>query len=333
MSAAPGFVSALVATALLAAGCGSSSSSSSVHSPTTSPATKHSTTTATATPTAPVTLSAGSLAPLPEPRSGAAAAAFGGNVVVSGGLSTAGVSTPTVYRLELAGSPATLPPLPGPVHDAASAQIGNRLLLFGGGESEGSDRIIQLLPGSPKLVGQLPQALSDLVAATVGSTAYVLGGWNGSATSRAIYAVSPEGAVSSAGELPIGLRYPSAAALGTKVIIAGGETSAGEPVTGAWSFDPATRTISRLPDLPVPTDHAAAAVLNGRFYLIGGLRRGEFTDAIISWAPGESHWQSAGHLPQALADLDAAPLGTGIAVIGGRGASGRVASVELLRAG
>ncbi len=278
-----------------------------------------------------MTLGAGQLAPLPDARSGAASAAFGGNVVVSGGLSTAGVSTDTVFRLEQAGQPATLPPLPGPVHDAASTAIGSRLLLFGGGESEGSDRVIQVLPGPSKLVGQLPVALSDLAAVTVGETAYVLGGWNGTATNAGIYAVSATGAVATIGHLPIGLRYPAAAALDGKVIIAGGENSDSVPVTDAFSFDPTTHAVTRLPDLPVPTDHTAGAVLNGRFYIIAGLRRGEFTDAIISWAPGETRWQNAGHLPQALADLDAAPLGNGIAVIGGRGVSGRVNSVYLLR--
>jgi Kelch motif len=315
---------------VLLAGCGSSSSSSSGPGSGTSrsASTSSRSTTTSATP---VRLAAGPLAPLPEARSGAASAAFGGNVIVSGGLSTAGVSTDTVFRLEQAGAPATLPPLPGPVHDAASSAIGSRLLLFGGGESEGSDRIIALLPGSPTLVGHLPQALSDLVATTIGNTAYVLGGWNGTTTNASIYAVSTSGAATTVGTLPLGLRYPAAAALDGKVIIAGGENTSSVSVTNAYSFDPATHAVTKLPDLPVPTDHAAAAALNGRFYLIAGLRRGEFTDAIISWAPGETRWRSAGHLPQALADLDAAPLGNGIAVIGGRGASGRVASVELLR--
>ncbi len=321
--------------ALLVAGCGSSSSSSSsgAGSGASHSASGSQTTTRTSATTSavPVTLSAGQLAPLPDARSGAASAAFGGNVVVSGGLSTAGVSSDTVFRLEQAGQPAVLPPLPGPVHDAASAAIGSRLLLFGGGESEGSDRVIQVLPGPSKLVGQLPVALSDLAAVTVGDTAYVLGGWNGTATNPGIYAVSATGAATTVGHLPIGLRYPAAAALDGKVIIAGGENSDSIPVTDAFSFDPTTRSITRLPALPVPTDHTAGAVLNGRFYIIAGLRRGEFTDAIISWAPGETHWQNAGHLPQALADLDAVPLGNGIAVIGGRGASGRVNSVYLLR--
>jgi N-acetylneuraminic acid mutarotase len=319
---------------VIAAGCGSSSASSSPgasHSGHSSATTSHTTATTSASPAAPVSLAAGQLAPLPEARSGAASAAFGGNVIVSGGLSPAAVSTDTVFRLEQAGQPATLPSLPGPVHDAASSTIGSRLLLFGGGESEGSDRVIQVLPGPSKLVGHIPQALSDLVAATVGDTAYVLGGWNGTSTNASVYAVSASGAATTVATLPIGLRYPAAAALDGKVIIAGGENTASEPVTNAYSFDPATHAVTKLPDLPVPTDHGAGAVLNGRFYLIAGLRRGEFTDAIISWAPGETHWRPAGHLPQALADLDAAPMGNGIAVIGGRGASGKVASVEFLR--
>jgi serine/threonine-protein kinase PknK len=313
--------------ALGVAGCGGSSSSAS-HSTTTAAVHHH----APATRPRPTTLlAAGSLA-LPSAREGTATAPFGGgSIIVSGGQSAAGTSTSTVFRLDPLGHAGALAPLPGPIHDAAAAEVAGRLLTFGGGQFEGSDRIIQVLPGQPRQVGTLPQALSDLDAAVIGSVAYVAGGWNGSVTNPDIYAAQPTGGVTRVGTLPIGVRYPAVGALAGKLVVAGGETTAGTPTTTASMFDPATDRVTPLPALPVATDHAAGAVLNGRFYLIGGLRDGVFTDAIISWAPGEPRWRPAGHLPTALADLAAAPFDGGIAVVGGRGAAGTVATGTLLK--
>jgi N-acetylneuraminic acid mutarotase len=268
---------------------------------------------------------------LPAPRERTATTPFGSSLFVSGGLSSAGVSTASVFRITASGSATRSAPLPSPVHDAAAASVGGRLLVLGGGESEGSNRIVELLPGPPHLVGSLPQALSDLDAATIGDTAYIVGGWNGSVTNRDVYAVTSAGAVRSVGSLALGVRYPAAAALTGRVVVAGGETSAGTPTTTAVTFDPASGRATQLPPLPVAADHAAGAVLNGRFYLIGGLHEGVFSDQILSWAPGEARWRRAGHLPAAVADLAASPFAGGIVVVGGRDANGPVASAVLLR--
>jgi hypothetical protein len=278
-------------------------------------------------------------AALPAARTGGAAAAFNSDVVFSGGLSSAGTSTATVFTLTRGGRSATAGPLPGPVHDAAEAQLGSRLLLFGGGQSEGSDRIVRVLPAPSSVIGRIPQALSDLDAVVVDNVAFVIGGWNGTETNRAIYAVKPTGSGAGAGlqvhavaQLPLGVRYPAAAPLAGRVIVAGGETTSGTPTAAAWSLDPATFTVTPLASLPAPTDHAPGAVINGRFYLLGGLRRGSFTDAILSWAPGERRWRTAGRLPSAISDATAVSLPGTIAVLGGRGASGALATVTWLAA-
>jgi N-acetylneuraminic acid mutarotase len=253
-------------------------------------------------------------------------------IIVSGGLDQAGTSTNTVLSLDPEGRTSALATLPVPVHDAASAVLAERLLLFGGGESEGSDRIVQVRPGAPHLVGRLPQPLSDLTATTIGSTVYVAGGWNGTDTNREIYAVSPSGSVSRRASIAQGVRYPAAGVLNGRLIIAGGETAAGSPTADAWSFDPARGHVTQLPDLPAATDHTSGVVLGGTFYVLGGLRNGALTDAILSWHPGQSRWHAAGRLPSALADGAAVAFGGGIAFVGGRDSSGRRASVIMLRA-
>src|SRR5581483_3494819 len=218
---------------------------------------------------------------LPAARSGLAASPLGGRIILSVGHNDTGVSTSTVLAVDTAGRRATLAPLPTTVHDAASAVLGGRLLLFGGGQSEGSDRIVQVRPGVPHLVGKLPQSLSDLTATTIGDTAYVAGGWNGTDTNPDIYAVAASGSVHLRGHIPQGVRYPAAGALGGRLIIAGGETTSGRPTAAAWSFDPASGRLTRLPDLPAPTDHTSGIAVGGTFYVLGGLRDGAYTDSIV----------------------------------------------------
>ncbi len=324
-------IALLLMTAATLAGCGSTSH----HRQTTSAAGSGvGSVRAARHPRRPAALALGSartLGALPEARSGIAAARFGAGIVVSGGLSPAGESTSTIFRLGATGASAALATLPGPVHDAAATAIAGRLLLFGGGQFEGSNRIVSVLPGRPRVIGALPQALSDLDAVTIDGRAYVVGGWDGTRTNSEIYAVTAGGHASTVGRLALGVRYPAAAALAGRLVVAGGETTSGAPTRQAWSFDPATGELLRLPDLPVATDHAAAAALGPRVYVLGGLRRGAFTAAILSWSPGERRWRASGRLPSAIADLGAVAFDGGIATIGGRDSSGKLAAVRLLR--
>jgi N-acetylneuraminic acid mutarotase len=257
---------------------------------------------------------------------------LGSSIVVSGGLSTAGTSTSTVFLVGPHGAQEARSSLPSPVHDAAATTIGHRLLLFGGGEAEGTDQIVKVLPGPSRWIAALPQPLSDLAAVSINGVAYVLGGWNGANLNRDIYAVRANGTAESVGTIPVGVRYAAVGALGGRLILAGGETATGEPTANVWAFDPGNGTVARLPRLPVATDHTSGAVVGGRFCVVGGLRAGVFTDVILCWAPGESRWHSAGHLPLPLADVDAVAFDGGIAAVGGRGSTGPVSTVTLLSA-
>jgi hypothetical protein len=315
-----------VALAIVLAACGTSSPSTSATSAPAAATAKHRRASLPAGP-----LHATGSLTLPAARSGIAASVLGGRIIVSGGLDDAGISTDTVLGIDSAGRTSTLAALPVPVHDAASAVLAGRLVLFGGGQSEGSDRIVQVHPGAPHLLGNLPQPLSDLTATTIGSTAYVAGGWNGADTNRNIYAVSRAGSVSPCASIPQGVRYPAVGAVGGRLIIAGGETASGSPTADAWSFDPASGRVARLPSLPVPTDHTSGIALGGTFYVLGGLRDGAFTESIVSWRPGQERWHAAGRLPSALADGAAVTFAGGIALVGGRDSAGRRATVIMLR--
>ena len=218
-------IALLVAATGAAAGCGSSSppphTTSAGRSTTTSArasserASSARTTSHAARPAAVALGSAETLGALPEARSGIAAARFGASIVVSGGLSPAGESTSTVFRLAPPAASSCAAVLPGPVHDAAATAIAGRLLLFGGGQFEGSNRIVSVLPGPPRVIGTLPQALSDLDAVTIGGRC-VCASAAGTARppTRRSTRSPPAGRASRVGRLALGVRYPAAAALG-----------------------------------------------------------------------------------------------------------------------
>jgi N-acetylneuraminic acid mutarotase len=205
------------------------------------------------------------------------------------------------------------------------------VLLFGGGQAEGSDQIVQVQPGRAHQVAHLPQPLSDLASASVDGTTYLVGGWNGATPSTAVYRFRGDGDPTQVGRLPLGVRYPGAAAVAGRIVVAGGEDSTGNATREVSVFDPRSGRSRQVAALPAPVDHAAGVALAGRFYLVGGLRRGSPSDSVLSWTPGERRFVRAGRLPVPLADAAAVPFAGGIAVIGGRGPSGAADSVLLLR--
>jgi N-acetylneuraminic acid mutarotase len=125
--------------------------------------------------------------------------------------------------------------------------------------------------------------------------------------------------------MPRPLRYAAVAAIGGRILIAGG-TSGTQAVSDILSFDPQTGRIRRIGRLPHPLTHAAGAALAGRFYVIGG-RSDSLTGqtrTIVAVDPATGAVHRAGRLPVALSDTGAASLGDRVLVLGGRDATGAV---------
>jgi hypothetical protein len=203
--------------------------------------------------------------------------------------------------------------------------------IFGGGEAEGTSAVVQVAPGAPREVGSLPRPLSDAVAAKIGGADYIAGGWDGSTLNTRIYRYVPGRAPEVAGKLPGGVRYPAVGAVGGKLLIAGGEAASGAATSAIRSFDPATGRTSRVGRLPFPLAHAAGAALDGRFYVLGGMRGGSPVATILSWAPGSARARRAGALREPLSDLTAVTANGVIVVAGGEGSIGPVDTVTALR--
>jgi YVTN family beta-propeller protein len=270
---------------------------------------------------------------LADPVQDAAAITLdGAHAMLLGGLTASDVSTDQVSVVSLAGSRAARA-LPTAVHDAGAARIGGSVYLFGGGNGTRQlGEIVEVASG--RVVGQLPAPSSDQAAATIGGTAYVVGGFTGSRWLDTIVAWKPGGRALVVAHLPFPVRYAAVAAAGGKLVVAGGSLPSGAASAAVLVYDPATKRLRRVGDLPAATTHGAAAGLGDLVYVIGGrgAASGTPTARIVSVDPGTGSVRQAGHLAAPLSDESVAALGSSLLVAGGRDARGTQSSIyELAR--
>jgi N-acetylneuraminic acid mutarotase len=105
------------------------------------------------------------------------------------------------------------------------------------------------------------------------------------------------------------------------VFVLGGFGPTAEPMATVEVYDPSTNTWELRAPLPVPTHHAAAAVVGNRLFIVGG-----FTGGRVSWTPladvyeydaARNSWTPRDPLPAARGGLAVAALGGRLHALGG----------------
>lgn len=305
-----------VAALLLGSGCGGAGATAR-HSPAAA--------SDTSSRPAPIALRLSGTTRLPAAVQLPAVAPAARGVVVLGGLSASDTSVANTLFIGPSGAREGKP-LPVAVHDAAAANVDGHVYLFGGGTGSSASKVIlRVARGSSSVAGQLPVGASDVAAATIGHTAYIVGGYTETIPLATIVAFTPGSATHVVGLLPRPLRYAAVAAVGGRLLIAGG-TSGVTAQRAILSYDPATRAVRGIGELPYPVTHAAGASLNGYFYVLGG-RSASLTGqraSILAVDPSTGNARSAGRLPEALSDLGSASFSGRILLVGGRDSSGIV---------
>jgi hypothetical protein len=258
---------------------------------------------------------------LPAPVERAVAVAWQGKILIAGGLDSGGQSAAGVFALDPAtGTLHSVGALPQPVHDAAGALIGGRLYVFGGGAASSSD-VVQALDLSTRhgsIAAHLPRALSDLAAAQLKGVTYLVGGFDGNTPRSEILATRDGRHFTLAGRLPVGLRYPTVATANGKLLIAGGQTANGLS-TSVYGFDPASRGVAVLAQLPAPRAHAAALVRGSTLYILGGTNASGAPTGAITTVDLSTHAVARlGQVIGPLADAASAQLGATTFLVGGR---------------
>lgn len=219
------------------------------------------------------------LAPLPKMSEEFSFATANGKIYLFGGLPEGKNPPPGLVEVY---DPATdtwaqKKPMPLPTHHAAAAEYRGKIYLFGGQA--------QLEPGGPtqipldrsweydpeadswKALAPMPTARTAAVAAEVGGRIYVIGGASVHPGAR-IVSLEPN--------------VPH------------------RSLTTNEAYDPATNTWQARSPMPTARNHAAAGVVGGRIYVIGGrlgssrVSAGSNTDVVENYDPATDSWGAVG---------------------------------------
>jgi hypothetical protein len=278
-----------------------------------------------------------------------------GQLIVLGGLTSAGTSARGVYAVRTAtGAARLIGRLSAPLHDAAGVSSGGRTLVFGGG-SPVTVGTVQAFPGTgtARVTGSLPAPRSDAAAVIIGGTAYVVGGYDGSRPDASVLATTDGRAFTTVAALPVPVRYPAVAALDGTIYVFGGQAvtgpDAGAAVPVIQAVDPARHTATVIGRLPEPLAGAAAATVDGEVFVAGGdstmARRsapGLGTTQLLGSAPGStvsSIWVFdpairrlllAGRLQVPVSHAAIAVSGSTAWIVGGESGGTVVSAVQML---
>ena len=180
-----------------------------------------------------------------------------------------------------------------------------------------------------------PQPLDHIQTAAVNGKIYYIGGMSAwpsqSVDTVYVYDVASNTFSVGAPMLPGRDRGAGAiAAVGDKIYVAGGVH---DGTTVAWFdvYDTTARSWSRLPDLPHRRDHFQGAVVDGRFWAIGGRISAAATRVGYNEAfdLGTGTWTAGfAPLPTLRGGFATAVFGSEIAVIGGEGGGATFDEVE-----
>ena len=229
----------------------------------------------------------GELVLTPSAPAGAGTAPAATVVDVFGGSTTGSRPASGVFTLDVSnGTLVHVANLTTALADAAGAVVGGQSVIFGG-DTPTPVATVQSFSGATSasggghgpvptttVLGTLPEPRAGGGALTVGSTTYLLGGANGTTPDPSVLSTTDGRAFSVVATLPVPVSFPAMAAIGTKLLVFGGQalsgTGAGQPVATVQMVDLATRRAKVVGRLPAPVMGAAAISLGGAVFVVGG---------------------------------------------------------------
>ncbi len=209
---------------------------------------------------------------LSQPLHDAASAAVNGGVLIFGGGSATTIDE--VERLAPGRAGEVIGRMPQTRSDLSALTVGGSAIVLGGYDGvRPVGSVLETEDGrSFNTLARLPVAVRYASVAARGKTVYVLGGELADGTdASAIQAVDlASGKAEIVGYLPGGLSHASAVSLRGRILLLGGRL-AGQTTDQILRFDPRRARAKEVGRLPAPVQNAAAGVVAGAGYLVGGL--------------------------------------------------------------
>jgi hypothetical protein len=248
-----------------------------------------------------------------------------------GGLDSANTAIGTVQSFNGA-TTSSVGTLPVPLGGSGAAVLDGNTYLFGGSgtasASPTSDVLAVSASGSSATVaGSLPQPTEGAAIAAIANTAYVIGGYDGVSDLDSIVSWSATAGASTVASLPQPVVNAAAVAYDGSVYVIGG-ADARATIFAIYRFDPETKSVTKVDELPIALTQPAAAVAGGEIIIFGGDRAVGVnqSSAVYSFSPKAAQVKLIGLLPVRLAGAMAVSLPGAILLAGGVEPSGQTNS-------
>jgi outer membrane protein assembly factor BamB len=251
-------------------------------------------------------------------------------LVVLGGLAASGSSDGVDLLDTRTGKLSASGTLVHPSHDAAGVALGPHVLVIGGGTTAPAASTQIETRGRAVAGGTLAQARADASAVTIGHTAYVVGGYGGRGMDREVLATADGRRFHSVTALPVPVRYPAVAALGSSIYVFGGLGANGRPVDTVQRIDTGTSSARVVGHLPRPLSAAAVGTIDGTIYVAGGRTLRGPTSAVYAFEPRGARLLRAGSLRVPVANAGAAVTGGRLWIVGGETRGGKTGDVQVV---
>lgn len=210
----------------------------------------------------------------------------------------------------------------------ASGKVGSQIGIIGQGFSASS--VVKFngvaaskvtLTGTTFLTATVPAGASNgIVTVTTGATTL---------SSRGLFTVHNSWGTGKA--ITTAVAGAAGGAVGTKVYVVGGFTTAGGgAVSNTQIYNTTTNTWTSGAPIPTPVSGAVGAVVSGQLYVIGGYEgsSGTFANLVQIYNPSKNTWTSGATMPTPRGSAAAVVDAGAIYVIGGNGSTLRLTTVE-----
>jgi len=164
----------------------------------------------------------------------------------------------------------------------------------------------------------MPEPRAGMAAATYNGSIYTIAGETESGPSGLVEMYNPQTDTwIHLSDKPTPVTYVSAAVLGEKIYIPGGELANGSPTDVFEVYDPRRDEWYVKAPLPVKVSGYVLVNFEGQMYLFGGWNGEKVLDIVLRYDPEEDVWKAITSMPTARAYAGAVEAGGKIYVVGG----------------
>jgi N-acetylneuraminic acid mutarotase/glucose/arabinose dehydrogenase len=247
------------------------------------------------------------------------------------GVGELGASRVTLLKPVDKGCWVSKAPLPANLLDVGGAALNGKVYIVAGKTSAGprSD-VLVYDPGTDTWTAAAPlpgPAVENPAVVAVGDKLYAFGGstfaFSGAVTNAAVYDPAQNSWTPLAG-MATGRGGAAAAAIGTKIYVAGGMGGDGASLASVEVFDTVTQTWSSAPAMSTRRDNPAAAVADGKLYIFGGRTRNAdgttvngTLNTVEMFDPAVGAWSARAPMPTGRRTMAVGRIGGKVQLMGG----------------